>query len=137
MKKNKLLLLVSSLGVFALLVVAAVQENILKDWRRIQSAGRSDEGSIRVQLRQIVNPGLGTSDRCVSCHVSMGPGEQGVTGHKLMTPHKPVVHDPAEYGCTVCHGGQGQATEQADAHGEVHFWPEPMLAKRHASVLWP
>jgi mono/diheme cytochrome c family protein len=38
-----------------------------------------------------------------------------------------VVHDPAEYGCTVCHGGQGQATEKADAHGDVHFWPEPML----------
>jgi mono/diheme cytochrome c family protein len=132
MKKNKLLLLISSVGVLALLAAAAVQENFLKDWRRIQAAGRSEEGPIEVRLRQIVNPGLGVSDRCISCHAGMGPGEQGVTGHKAMAPHKPVVHDPAEYGCTVCHGGQGLATEQADAHGTVRFWPEPMTPKRYA-----
>jgi mono/diheme cytochrome c family protein len=47
----------------------------------------------------------------------------------MLRPHKPVVHDPAEYGCTVCHGGQGQATEKDDAHGRVAFWPEPMLPR--------
>ena len=41
-----------------------------------------------------------------------------------------MVHDPSEYGCTVCHGGQGTATEKADAHGDVAFWPEPMLPAR-------
>jgi hypothetical protein len=82
-----------------------------------------------VQLRQVVNPQLGVADRCVSCHVAMAPGEQGVRGAN-MAPHPPVVHDPAEFGCTVCHGGQGQATEKADAHGDVHFWPEPMLPTR-------
>jgi cbb3-type cytochrome c oxidase subunit III len=59
----------------------------------------------------------------------MAPGESSVTGDSILTAHKPVVHDPTEYGCTVCHAGQGQATERADAHGEVHFWPEPMLPK--------
>lgn len=131
MKKNKYLLLASSAGVFVLLLFAAIQENFLKDWRRIQATGRSDEGPIPVQLRQIVNANLGASDRCVSCHVTMGPGEQSVRGHEVLTPHKPVVHDPAEFGCTVCHAGQGQATEKADAHGDVHFWPEPMIAQRH------
>lgn len=130
MNKNKYLLLGSSLGSLLLLMVAAVQENFLKEWRRIQVQGRTEEGAISVQLRQIVNPTLRSSDRCVSCHVSMGPGEQGVTGAKILIPHRPVVHDPAEYGCTVCHGGQGQATEKADAHGDVHFWPEPMLPLR-------
>ncbi|MEK7406690.1 MAG: c-type cytochrome [Acidobacteriota bacterium] len=129
MSKNKHLLLWSSLAGLILLVVAAVQENFLKEWRRIQSDGRSDEGAIKVQLRQIVNTGLNTADRCVTCHVSMGPGEQGVRGNDTLVVHKPVVHDPAEYGCTVCHGGQGQATEKADAHGDVHFWPEPMLPR--------
>jgi cbb3-type cytochrome c oxidase subunit III len=80
-------------------------------------------------LRQVVNPQLGIADRCVSCHVAMGPGEQSVRGGETLKPHPPVVHDPAEFGCTVCHGGQGQATEKADAHGLVHFWPEPMLDK--------
>jgi len=127
MKKTKYLLLFSSLGVLLLLMVLAVQENILRDWRRLQSTGRNDEGAINVQLRQIVNPGLKTNDRCVSCHVTMAPGESNVTGSKVLAAHKPVVHDPSEYGCTVCHAGQGMATEKEDAHGESHFWPDPMI----------
>lgn len=129
MKKNKYLLLGSSAAVLLLLLGAAVEDNFLKEWRRIQAQGRSDEGPIAVQLRQVVNENLGVADRCVSCHVSMAPGEQSTTGAPVLAAHKPVVHDPAEYGCTVCHGGQGQATEKRDAHGDVHFWPEPMLAK--------
>jgi cbb3-type cytochrome c oxidase subunit III len=129
MKKNKYLLLVSSAGVLGLLVAAAAGENFFKDWRRIQTMGRGDDGPIPVQLRQVVNRQLGTADRCVSCHVSMGPGEQSVRGTAIFTPHRNVVHDPAEFGCTVCHGGQGLATEKADAHGDVDFWPEPMLQK--------
>lgn len=134
MKKNKYLLLSSSLGALLLLAAAAVDENFLKDWRRIQAAGAGDEGPIAVQLRQVVNPQLGVADRCVSCHVSMGPGEQSVRGGETLKPHPPVVHDPAEYGCTICHGGQGQATEKADAHGQVHFWPEPMLERPMSSA---
>ncbi len=125
--KNKLLLLGSSIGVLLLLIAAAYQENFRREWRHIQAAGRNDEGSISVQLRQVVNPSLGAADRCVSCHVSMGPGEQGVTGAKVLMEHKKVVHDPAEYGCTICHGGQGAATEKDDAHGHVEFWPLPMI----------
>ena len=130
MKKNKYLLLISSIGVFVLLVVAAAQENFFREWRTIQRAARSEEGPVPVQLRQVINPGLAISDRCVSCHVSMAAGEQSVVGTDVLRPHKPVVHDPAEFGCTPCHGGQGQATLKADAHGDVPFWPEPMIPPR-------
>ncbi|HNB72739.1 MAG TPA: c-type cytochrome [Acidobacteriota bacterium] len=132
MNKNKYLLLWSSVGVLLLLVLAAVDENFLKDWRRIQGATRSADGPIEVRLRQVINPTLKISDRCVSCHVGMAPGEQGVTGPAVVAAHPPVVHDPTEFGCTTCHGGQGLATEQADAHGDVHFWPEPMLPGRYS-----
>jgi mono/diheme cytochrome c family protein len=128
MNENKWLLLGSSLGVLALLVTAALQENVFREWRRIQARAASPEGPIPVQLRQVVNPALDVADRCVSCHVAMAPGEQGVAGAGLAA-HPPVVHDPAEYGCTVCHGGQGRATDKADAHGRVPFWPEPMLLR--------
>ena len=127
MNKNKHLLLWSSLGVLALLITAAVQENFLKEWRKTQHVARAESGPIDVRLRQIVVPGLKATDRCVTCHVGMAPGEQGVTGSPTVRAHGPVVHDPADYGCTVCHGGQGLATEKADAHGNVRFWPEPML----------
>jgi mono/diheme cytochrome c family protein len=126
MARNKWLLLGSSLGVLALLVTAAIQENVLREWRRIQSTAVDADGPIPMQLRQVVNPTLGVADRCLSCHVAMGPGEEEVT-IPGMPRHPAVAHDPGEFGCTVCHGGQGRATERDDAHGRVEFWPEPML----------
>jgi len=125
LRRNKWLLLVSSLGVLALLVAAAVQENFLLEWRQIQAQARTDEGPLPMRLRQVVNPTLGIADRCVSCHVTMAPGENVASAE--MAAHPAVDHDPSEYGCTVCHGGQGRATRKEDAHGTVEFWPEPML----------
>jgi len=129
MQKNKFLLLASSFTTLLLLAAAAGQEHLAREWRHIQGQGRSEEAPIPVQLRQIVNPALGISDRCVSCHVAMAPGEELVTGSPVLHRHRPVAHDPADYGCTVCHGGQGLATEKADAHGDVDFWPQPMLPR--------
>ncbi|MHB8862066.1 MAG: c-type cytochrome [Pirellulaceae bacterium] len=132
MNKNKHLLLWSSLGVLLLLIYAAVEENFLKQWRKIQASARTETGPLDVRLRQVVVPALHTVDRCVSCHVGMAPGEQSITGPQVVGAHPDVVHDPAEYGCTVCHGGQGRATDKADAHGDVHFWPQPMIPSEFA-----
>lgn len=132
MRTNKHLLLWSSVAVMALLVIAAVQENLLKEWRRIQHAARSrtaPDAEMEVHLRQNVVPALNVVDRCVSCHVGMAPGEPAVPGDLVLKPHPDVVHDPGNLGCTVCHGGQGRATELADAHGDVPFWPEPMIPR--------
>jgi mono/diheme cytochrome c family protein len=128
---NKLLLLVSSLLTLLLLAGAAGQENFLQEWRQLQRGAPMADGS-GVHLRQVVVPALHVTDRCVTCHVGMGPGEQGQPGHPVMKPHPDVAHDPASFGCTTCHGGQGRATEKADAHGAVHFWPEPMIPRANA-----
>jgi mono/diheme cytochrome c family protein len=132
MKANKYLLLVSSLGALALLIAAAVQENVFKDWRRIQGAAKSPTGGIEIRLRQIVVPALRVTDRCTSCHVGMAPGEQGLAGAPVLASHPNVGHDPANFGCTICHSGQGRATETADAHGTVEYWPLPMIPKAFA-----
>ncbi len=132
MNKNKYLLMVSSIGVFLLLAIAAVSENFLKDWHGIQNSAKTTEGSIDTRLRQIVNPSLKVTDRCVTCHIGMAPGEQITSDQKVAAAHKPVVHQVTEMGCTTCHGGQGQATEKDDAHGNVHFWTEPMLPAKYA-----
>jgi len=132
MKKNKYLLLVSSLGVFVLLVYAAVSENFFKEWQSIQAESGSPETGLDVRLRQIITPSLGTTDRCVTCHVGMAPGETVLASSRVAAPHKPVVHSPTEMGCTTCHSGQGLATEKLDAHGDVEFWPEPMLPGQYA-----
>jgi cytochrome c oxidase cbb3-type subunit 3 len=136
MKANKHLLLWSSIGTLAVLLWAAVHENFLRDWRLIQSEVRrrlpsAQADGFQLQLRQVVSREVGATDRCVSCHVGMAPGESGIEGDRIFGRHPDVVHDPASYGCTVCHGGQGRATETADAHGKVEHWPEPMLAKQY------
>jgi cbb3-type cytochrome c oxidase subunit III len=134
MRLYKHVLLWSSLGSLALLAWAAFDENVRAEWRRVQVAARArlpaaDAPSFSVELRQIVLPELAIADRCTSCHVGMAPGEKGVAGDRALAPHPPVVHDPASFGCTTCHSGQGRATTRADAHGEVQHWPEPMLPR--------
>ena len=134
MRRTKLLLLVASLATLAMLAAAAWDENVQKQWRLLQREYATllppeAASEFQVQLRQVVAPQLHIADRCVSCHVGMAQGEAGVAGHAVFGKHPNVVHDPAEYGCTVCHGGQGRATDRADAHGDVPFWPEPMLSR--------
>ncbi len=132
MNRNKYLLMFSSLGVLLLLVIAAASENFFKEWQSIQKTSSTADGPLDVRLRQIVNPAMRKTDRCVTCHVGMASGEQITTGLAVGQPHKPVVHSPTDMGCTVCHGGQGQATTKEDAHGTVDFWSEPMLPAKYA-----
>jgi cbb3-type cytochrome c oxidase subunit III len=136
-RANKILLLVSSLAALVLLVAAAYRDNVSREWRRLQrsyrgalAAPQRDEFS--VQLRQVYVPALRVTDRCISCHLGMAPGESALARDRVFHAHPAVVHDPADYGCVTCHGGQGRATERADAHGSVEFWPEPMLPQRFA-----
>jgi mono/diheme cytochrome c family protein len=132
MRKNKHLLLWSSLLALGLLSAAAVEENFRKEWRRLQRRARGPEEPVAVHLRQVVVPALRSADRCVTCHVGMAAGEPAVAGDLALRPHPDVVHDPASFGCTVCHAGQGRATEKHDAHGAVPHWPEPMIPRRFA-----
>lgn len=140
MRFHKHLLLWSSLGTLLILGWAAFSENVLAEWRRVQRSARTrlpaeEASAFDVELRQIVIPELGVADRCVTCHLGMAPGEKGVPGDKVLAPHPPVVHDPASFGCTTCHSGQGRATTTLEAHGDVEHWPDPMLPRRylHAS----
>lgn len=36
-------------------------------------------------------------------------------------------HKFNDFGCTVCHDGQGRGLETFYAHGEDHYWPDPLL----------
>ena len=138
-RANKLLLLGSSVATLAALGWGAYRENVLQEWRVVQREYKrrlsaANAAEFNVQLRQIVVPDLNAADRCVSCHVGMAPGETGVAGSALFAHHPNVVHDPGEFGCTVCHGGQGRATERAAAHGDAPHWPEPMIPRRYIAA---
>lgn len=132
MAKNKHLLLWTSVASIVLLGAAISDEHFRQEWRRMQIDYRQqlpEESAVQfpIQLRQIVAPALQSTDRCVTCHLGMIAGGEEIAGHPAFGAHPDVVHDPAEYGCTVCHGGQGRATRKDDAHGRVPHWPEPML----------
>ena len=139
MRSIKHLLLWSSLGTLFALFWAAFAESSLQEWRTIQEEYRAalpeaQAEAFAVRLRQVYAPALRATDRCVSCHVGMSPGETGIPGRRLFAQHPDVVHDPSRFGCTACHGGQGLATAKADAHGDVRHWPSPMIPRRFADA---
>jgi cytochrome c oxidase cbb3-type subunit 3 len=138
-RANKLLLLGASLAALLLLGTAAYREMVSREWRVLQRRYRArldpaHAASFTVQLRQLYVPALGATDRCISCHVGMAPGEPGVDGDPVFGRHPDVAHDPADFGCVACHGGQGRATDVADAHGTVPHWPAPMLPRANADA---
>jgi mono/diheme cytochrome c family protein len=136
---NKLLLLLASLGTLGLLLTAAYRETVGREWRQRQRAYRAalapgPAAEFALQLRQLYIPALHATDRCISCHLGMAPGETPIAGSRLYASHPDVAHDPADFGCVVCHDGQGRATERAEAHGDVPHWPHPMLPQRFAEA---
>lgn len=68
---------------------------------------------------EIVNDTLGVADRCARCHTGLlgaGSGDRSPAAR----PHPGGYfknHDPARFGCVVCHGGNGRGTTKASAHG--------------------
>ena len=78
-------------------------------------------------INQVLLPGLQRVDRCTTCHLgvedpNMKNAPEPFRYHAGLGPHV-----PSKFGCTVCHGGQGLATDMKDAHGNVAFWESPLL----------
>jgi len=142
-KLTKVLLLCCSLAVFFVLAYAAYKENFAADWYRHQSeykrqlvaraaTEREHEAADRFEIgqKQFYLPALNRIDRCVTCHASidnpdMKDAPQPLTAHSGQIMQQ---HPKEQFGCTICHEGQGRATAAADAHGHVPHWPKPMLA---------
>ena len=80
------------------------------------------------EIDQIWLPGMNVVDRCTTCH-------QGITQASLadksvpqpFRAHPPIPHNVREWGCTICHRGQGPSTEVAEAHESTLAWEQPAL----------
>ncbi|MCL5743300.1 MAG: cytochrome c [Acidobacteria bacterium] len=82
-------------------------------------------------IKQVMLTGLQRVDRCTTCHMgvedpTMKNVPQPFAFHPNLNPHS-----PAKFGCTICHGGQGLATDKSYAHGSVEHWSEPLLPKEY------
>ena len=96
----------------------------------------------RPRIEQIIVTQFGGShvDRCTTCHIaSDDPRFQGhaepLRSHPYSAGLGDVEHNGrwerrhkfTDFGCTICHDGQGRGLETFYAHGEDVFWPDPML----------
>ena len=78
-------------------------------------------------LQQIWLPDLGRVDRCGTCHLGIDdPAFSGAPSPFTTHPGTWLSTHPTDrFGCTVCHDGQGQATDFANA---AHR-PQPLLSR--------
>lgn len=96
----------------------------------------------RPRIEQIIVTQFGESrvDRCATCHIaSDDPRFQGHSEPLRTHPYSEALgdvqrngrwerrHKFTDFGCTICHDGQGRGLEAFYAHGEDVFWPDPML----------
>ncbi len=114
-------------------LVVAEQDRRSSAWRTHQAGylARIDaEGPTAAKLArqgETVRPheinlrALETVDRCTTCHLGHEPGAPSFDappfqGHPddLSALHE--QHPLERFGCTTCHGGQGRALDQEDAH---------------------
>ena len=81
---------------------------------------------------QIWLPQLDVVDRCETCHQGMTqPTLDEATVPAVFRVHPPVPHPVTQWGCVVCHRGQGRATEVREAHETTLAWEQPILPARY------
>ncbi len=93
----------------------------------------------RIEQTMVTQFGGTWVDRCQTCHISIDDPRFGAHAQPLKThPYSASLGDKqtpkgwerrhkfADFGCTACHSGQGRGLETRYAHGEDHYWPEPL-----------
>ncbi len=86
--------------------------------------------SVEIGLQQIWIEDADRIDRCVSCHVGLdNPNLYDMP--QPFSSHPEVPHDYHEYGCTVCHQGQGLATNYKASIGMVQHWDQQVFPKKY------
>ena len=82
-------------------------------------------------IDQVWIPEMNVVDRCTTCH--LGISKSSLADASVPQPfraHPPVPHSIVNWGCVICHRGQGPATEVDEAHKTTLAWEQPMLPAR-------
>ena len=87
-----------------------------------------EAGSLEIKQDRLVGFGeRSRTDRCRTCHSAIDDPSFADGEHPLRTHPDVHGHNFSEFGCTICHEGQGRALDKFHAHGEDAHWPEPLL----------
>ena len=130
---KRLLFLILS-GSLTLLFLIAVWQDAGREWNHYQHVfidrlAKDERRGLTKGIAQVIVKDLRRVDRCTTCHLAIDKpqlalAEEPFTAH----PGKLLEWHPVDkFGCTVCHGGQGLATEVKAAHGDVKHWEQPLL----------
>jgi mono/diheme cytochrome c family protein len=94
----------------------------------------------RIEQTLVTSFGDARVDRCQTCHMAADDPRftnhaepltthpySAAMGDALRNGHWERRHKFSDFGCTVCHDGQGRGLETEYSHGQDEFWPEPLL----------
>lgn len=122
---------------FLLVLAVSPMKDYLQEWRRYQATYNNYIEGLpqRVKpaepgIRQIWVRKLDRVDRCVTCHLGLKEPALNTAPEPYRT-HPQIYHDIEEFGCTVCHEGQGAATEYRESIGKVKYWDRPILPRAY------
>ncbi len=138
-RTDRLLVSLFSIGLLALTAYAFYDYYVPK-WRYYQREfkatvreilGEEKAEGITTGLQQVYVKELNRVDRCTTCHMGMGWKGLDAAPQPFRSHPKEIMdkHPVSQYGCTICHGGQGYATTTGAAHGMVEHWEEPLLGE--------
>jgi cytochrome c1 len=82
-------------------------------------------------IRQIWIPELGVVDRCQTCHSGLTEASLVDVKAQPLRAHPSIPHSADQFGCVICHRGQGEATTVEDAHHSTLAQEEPILPARY------
>ena len=82
-------------------------------------------------IHQIWIPEQHVVDRCSTCHLALQEPALADVRKEPFRPHPPMPHSLTEFGCVVCHHGQGAATTVQEAHYSTKAWEQPILPARY------
>jgi mono/diheme cytochrome c family protein len=135
--RTRLIFAVSSV-VFLVVLAISPFKDFRREWKQYKRSylrfaqGRPDTKKLladyRADIDQIWLPGMNVVDRCTTCHQGiMQPSLADKSVPQPFRAHPPIPHNVRDWGCTVCHRGQGPATEVAEAHESTLAWEQPTL----------
>ena len=132
-------------GVVSLLLLISLAiapaKNHFSEWRHYQKQyltmirGRGDAVTLRRHfqdgIQQIWLPDMGVVDRCTTCHVGLKEASLADVSTQPFRRHPVIPHSMDQYGCVMCHRGQGAATTVEEAHRSTLAWEQPILPARY------
>ena len=127
--------------VFLISLAIAPAKNYFSEWRHYQKQylriirGRGEAVTLQRHfqgdIQQIWLPELGVVDRCTTCHVGLKEASLVDVSTQPFRKHPVIPHSLDQFGCAMCHRGQGPATTVEEAHRSTLAWEQPILPAKY------